>query len=61
MFDSNVSDGTQINVRVSFVQSVKAGLGFSLGAVLLPAIAVAIQMVTKIQLATLLTLLHVIR
>lgn len=60
MFDMTAVDGGATRLRVSFWQCVKAGLGFSLGAVALPAIATIVQAVTKIPLATTMALLRII-
>lgn len=60
MFDMTVTDGATTRLRVSFWQCVKAGLGFSLGAVALPAIATIIQAITKIPLASTMMLLRII-
>lgn len=60
MFETTTADSVSTAVRISFWQSVKAGIGFSLGAVLMPAIAVVIQTFTKIPLATMLTVLRII-
>lgn len=61
MLETTTTDTATTTLRLSFLECVKAGFGFSLGAVLLPAVAVIIQATTKLQVATLLTVLHIIR
>ena len=61
MFEATTADTVSVTaVRVSFWQSVKAGIGVSVGIALVPAIATLIQMVTKIPVLTYLLLLRFI-
>lgn len=57
MFETTTNDGATVRLTVSFWQAMKVGIGFTLGAVAVPGIALVIQAVTKIPLASLLSLL----
>jgi hypothetical protein len=61
MFETTTGDSGTVNVRVSFWQCVKAGVGVSLGVVALPALAAIVETFTKIPTLTTLVLLHLVR